>query len=145
MFRSTPLLLLSLPALALLIGTAVLTASAQQAGALATATSISPAAVQTERGAVLYRLACAMCHGDKLEGGSAEALAGNNFRATYQGLPPRAIHHLIAGLHGHLPPLTKQEALDVTVFILNFNGLPLNRELVEAGLDVVPERAATIK
>jgi mono/diheme cytochrome c family protein len=131
MFRLPSLLALSLPALAVLMGATLPQAEAQEK----TAAILSPTAAQTERGAVLYRLACAMCHGDELKGGSAEALAGADVRATYQVLPPRAIYALIGGLHGHLPPVSKQEALDVTAFILDANGLTLGEELVEEGLD----------
>lgn len=141
--RQPPTLLsLILPAVTLLLG-----ATLPQAGAQQEAATLSPAAVQiatqTGRGAVLYRLACAMCHGDELQGGSAEALAGAEVRVTYQVLPPRAIYTLIGGLHGHPPPVTRQEALDATAFILDFNGLPLRGELVEGTLDQLPEGPAT--
>ncbi|THF70113.1 cytochrome c [Deinococcus sp. Arct2-2] len=107
-FHCPSLLAFSLPVLAFLWG-----ATLPQAAAQETTVILSPTAAQATaqavtsqigRGAVLYRLACAICHGDKLEGGSAEALAGASFRATYRSLPPRAIYALIGGLHGHLPP-----------------------------------------
>ncbi|ANE42632.1 c-type cytochrome [Deinococcus puniceus] len=136
MFRLPSLLALSLPALAVLIGATLPQAEAQEkTAAILSPTAAQTATAQIERGAVLYRLACAMCHGDELEGGSAEALAGEGFRATYRALPPRALSHLIDGLHGHLPPVSRQEALDVTAFVLDSNGLPLGKELVENGLD----------
>ncbi len=140
--QPSTLLSLLLPASAVLLGTTLPQAGAQQGAAI-----LSPAAVQITaqigRGAVLYRLACAMCHGDELQGGSAEALAGAEFRTTHQVLPPRAIYTLIGGLHGHLPPVTPQEALDATAFILDFNGLPLRGELVEGTLDQLPGDPAT--
>ncbi|MFB9990748.1 hypothetical protein ACFFLM_01930 [Deinococcus oregonensis] len=142
--RSPVLLALSLPALAVLLGATLPQARAQETSGQATSAALSPVLSQVDdqlgRGAVLYRLACAMCHGDRLEGGSAEALAGDDLKATYQVLPPRAVHKLIEGLHGHLPPLTRQEALDVTAFVLDFNGLPPVGELVEDTLDRLPER-----
>ncbi|MDB5046030.1 MAG: hypothetical protein JWQ08_2080 [Deinococcus sp.] len=142
--RSPVLLAVSLPALALLLGATLPQARAQDTAGQVTPAALSPAvspvADQIGRGAVLYRLACAMCHGDRLEGGSAEALAGNDVKATHQVLPPRAVYALIEGLHGHLPPVTPQEALDVTAFILDSNGLPLEGELVETTLDQSPAR-----
>jgi hypothetical protein len=41
-------------------------------------------------------------------------------------------------LHGHLPPVTQQEVLDVTAFILDFNGLPQQGEVLETTLDQLP-------
>ncbi|UBV42659.1 cytochrome c [Deinococcus taeanensis] len=95
--------------------------------ALATSVPAPAAALhaQLEQGETTYILACAMCHGDRLEGVSAPALSGEHFRATYRTLPPQALHDLIQAT---MPAtrrgtLSAQEVLDVTAYVLHANSL----------------------
>ena len=82
---------------------------------------------QLKRGETTYFLACAMCHGDRLEGVSAMALSGEDFHTLYRPLPPRALHDLIRDTmpYDHRGTLSAQEVLDVTAYLLHENGLPI--------------------
>ncbi|GGL02759.1 c-type cytochrome [Deinococcus radiotolerans] len=103
----------------------------------------SPAlAEQLQRGETTYVLACAMCHGDRLEGVSAPELSGDDFRALYRKLPPRALHDLIRDTmpYDRRGTLSAQEVLDVTAYLLRENGLPLPEgSLTRDTLDQVNE------
>ncbi|WP_343758090.1 cytochrome c [Deinococcus depolymerans] len=99
----------------------------------APATPPTPAQAQQVRGETLYVLACAMCHGDRLEGLSGPSLRGESFEAAFASMPPLGLHDLIRdtmpdGLRGSLTP---QEVLDLTAYLLRENG----RVLPEGGLD----------
>ncbi|ALW87661.1 c-type cytochrome [Deinococcus actinosclerus] len=82
---------------------------------------------QLQRGETTYFLACAICHGDRLEGVSAPELGGGDFRALYRALPPRALHDLIRDTmpYDRRGTLSPQEVLDVTAYLLRENDLPL--------------------
>ncbi len=101
--------------------------------AVATGTPTTPPAVPTpaqaeqlQRGETTYVLACAICHGDRLEGVSAPELGGAAFRALYRTLPPRALHDLIRDTmpYDRRGTLSAQEVLDVTAYLLRENDLP---------------------
>ena len=81
---------------------------------------------QLQRGETTYFLACAICHGDRLEGVSAPGLGGEDFRALYRTLPPRALHDLIRDTmpYDRRGTLSAQEVLDVTAYLLRENDLP---------------------
>lgn len=120
MRRAPPLLLLSLLAFP---GTV---ATGPPSPATPPAVPTPAPAGQLQRGETTYVLACAICHGDRLEGVSAPELDGAAFRALYRTLPPRALHDLIRDTmpddrRGTLSP---QEVLDVTAYLLHENGLP---------------------
>ncbi|WP_189073737.1 c-type cytochrome [Deinococcus sedimenti] len=104
--------------------------SALAATTPAPTTPATPGAALTEqiaRGETTYVLACAMCHGDRLEGVSAMALSGEDFHTLYRPLPPRALHDLIRDTmpYDRRGTLSAQEVLDVTAYLLHENGLPI--------------------
>lgn len=118
---------------ALLLLTLLASLSALATGTLppAPTTPVAPSAPleQLKRGETTYFLACAMCHGDRLEGVSAMALSGEDFHTLYRPLPPRALHDLIRDTmpYDHRGTLSAQEVLDVTAYLLHENGLPIPR------------------
>ncbi|WP_168734809.1 c-type cytochrome [Deinococcus sp. KSM4-11] len=93
------------------------------------------AAAQVKRGEVLYFQACAICHGDRLEGQIGPALSGDDFRATFGGGQVAALHTLITTTMPDDRPgsLSAQEALDVTAYLLVLNGLPRPAAELKAG------------
>lgn len=123
--RPTPALLL-LPLLASL--SALATGTLPQT--TVAATPVVPSTALTEqlaRGETTYVLACAICHGDRLEGVSALALSGEEFHTLYRPLPPRALHDLIRDTmpYDRRGTLSAQEVLDVTAYLLHENDLPI--------------------
>ncbi|MHA0042325.1 c-type cytochrome [Deinococcus sp. PEB2-63] len=78
----------------------------------------SAQAEQFQRGETTYFLACAICHGDRLEGVSASELGGEDFRA---------LHDLIRDTmpYDRRGTLSAQEVLDVTAYLLRENDLPI--------------------
>lgn len=101
----------------------------------------SAQAEQFQRGETTYFLACAICHGDRLEGVSAPELGGEDFRALYRPLPPRALHDLIRDTmsYDRRGTLSAQEVLDVTAYLLRENDLPRPKGALGAEtLDHVP-------
>ncbi|MXV20490.1 c-type cytochrome [Deinococcus xianganensis] len=116
------------PALLLLSLLASLSAVAAGTPTPATPPAVptSAQAEQLQRGETTYFLACAICHGDRLEGVSAPGLGGAAFRALYRTLPPRALHDLIRDTmpDDRRGTLSAQEVLDVTAYLLRENDLP---------------------
>ncbi|WP_189065293.1 c-type cytochrome [Deinococcus seoulensis] len=88
------------------------------------AAPLSAAQVQAARGETVYVLACAMCHGDRLEGISGPALRGESFEAGFADLPPLGLHDLIRDTmpQDQRGTLSPQEVLDVTAYLLGENG-----------------------
>lgn len=79
---------------------------------------------QLGEGQTLYFLSCAMCHGDHLEGVSAPALSGPDFRLHYEGLHRRGLSDFI---QIEMPldrpaSLTDAEVLALTAYVLHQNG-----------------------
>jgi len=99
---------------------------------------------QAERGRVLYRDACASCHGLELTDGSASPLAGPGFSQRWNpgrgvgdfwGWGSSSIDDLFFITRSTMPPgsvgsLSPEEHLDVVAYILQRNGYrPGDREL----------------
>lgn len=84
-------------------------------------------AEQLKAGETTYFLACAICHGDRLEGVSAPALMGKGFVSAYDGVVLDALTGFIAEQmpHDHPGSLSEQEVLDVAAFLLAQNGAKL--------------------
>lgn len=80
-------------------------------------------AAQLKTGETTYFLACAMCHGDRLEGVSAPPLSGEGFTSTYGNMPVSRLTSFIAEQmpHGAPSTLTDQEVLAVTAYLLHEN------------------------
>ena len=83
---------------------------------------------QAERGRQLYDHHCLDCHGEDLEGDVVEhpALAGDQFLYKWNG---QTVGDLFARIHRDMPMddpgiLTRQNAVDLTAFLLRFNGFP---------------------
>ncbi len=84
------------------------------------------AAEQAARGGQVYRDQCASCHGDALEGSVGPPLAGDGFLSVWSARP--AVE-LVDKIHNTMPlqapaPLTRQESLDLTAYILEAGGFP---------------------
>jgi cytochrome c len=84
-------------------------------------------AAQSERGAGMYKRACASCHGDLLTGGeSAPALVGGAFLADWNGL---TVGDLFERIRITMPQdrpgsLSRQENADILAFMLSANKFP---------------------
>lgn len=82
---------------------------------------------QAKRGAALYDEHCASCHGPAGAGGGlAPALTGVAFAANYDGLTvgdlfERNRRTMPVGQEG---TLSRQEAADITAYLLQCNGFP---------------------
>lgn len=96
---------------------------------------------QAARGATLYDLECASCHGPGgAGGGMAPALVGAAFSANYDGLTlddlfERNRTTMPVGREGQL---SRQQNADITAFMLQCNQLP-------AGRDELPAQAMALK
>src|SRR5574340_1580302 len=81
---------------------------------------------QADAGKATFEQTCAICHGDNLQGGVGAALAGRDFLSVsqYQGLTAEYIYHFISTNMPQNAPgsLTKTQYLDLTAYILSFNG-----------------------
>jgi len=87
-------------------------------------------ASQAERGKALYIEHCSRCHGDFLEGDGATergaALVGTTFQEDWESASLNDLFVKIARTMPRGTPgtLTSREALDLTAFLLQFNGYP---------------------
>ena len=81
---------------------------------------------QAEAGKADFEQTCAICHGDNLQGGVGPALAGQEFLSVsqYQGLTVDYLYHFMSTNMPQNAPgsLTKTQYLDITAYILSFNG-----------------------
>jgi mono/diheme cytochrome c family protein len=81
---------------------------------------------QAARGQALYKQRCASCHGQTLGGANAPPLTGNDFLV---GWSQRPVSELFDKVHILMPAdkpgtLTRQEAVDVTAYVLEVGGFP---------------------
>ncbi len=95
------------------------------------------AAEQAARGGQAYRDQCASCHGDALEGSVGPPLAGDGFLSVWSARP---VVELVDKIHNTMPlqapaPLSRQESLDLTAYILEAGGFPAGpAELTDGAL-----------
>ncbi len=86
---------------------------------------------QAKRGAALYDVHCASCHGPAGAGGGlAPALVGSAFAANYDGLTvadlfERNRRTMPVGEEG---TLSREETADITAYMLQCNGFPAGKE-----------------
>src|ERR1700728_415885 len=105
----------------------------------------SPAA-QATAGRAIYQASCSGCHAADLTGlNSASALAGGLFLSSWGD---RTTGELIAFLEGAMPPsnpgsLGEQAYVNVTAFILDFNGAHPGAVPLTAAAKVVIRSVAT--
>ena len=97
---------------------------------------------QAKRGQTLYENHCASCHGPRLTGGSAPALAGNSFMAKW-GQGNHNVDELYYITRAQMPYgsagiLTAQKYIDIVAYILKANGYqPGERELASDSASLV--------
>lgn len=104
-------------------------------GALAAPTPFT--AAQSAAGQKVYTTSCQGCHGAKLQGGRSPALSGANFLKDWQGKPVQELYTYIKTMMPLTKPgsLTDKQALDVTTFVLQSNGIkPGKKPLTTAAL-----------
>jgi len=87
---------------------------------------------QAQAGRTLFHTQCAVCHGDKLEGKSAPALAGDQFLSVSQYQQLNA-DYLYRFMSKHMPlnapgSLSKTQYLDALAYILQVNGYPSGKQ-----------------
>lgn len=93
------------------------------------------AAEQAARGGQVYRNQCASCHGDALEGSVGPPLAGDGFLAVWSARP---VVELVDKIHNTMPlqapePLSRQESIDLTAYILEAGDFPAGTEELTDG------------
>jgi mono/diheme cytochrome c family protein len=94
-------------------------------------------AAQARRGQQVYETQCVSCHGKALEGGVGPLLTGDGFVGAWSG---RAVTDLVDKIHKTMPlqapgTLTREQAIDVTAFILKSNAYKEGTaELTQGGL-----------
>jgi mono/diheme cytochrome c family protein len=92
---------------------------------------------QADKGGDVYRLHCASCHGDLLEGVTGPGLKGHAFRqlTASQGMTAYTLLTVISLNEPENRPgsLTQEEYGDVVAFILQQNGYPAGRDRLSAG------------
>lgn len=121
------------------IGAAVAMLGSQPASPLQTAPADSHSVwdgvytkAQAQRGEAIYGHLCASCHGDKLTGKESEdspALTGRDFESEWKG---RTVGDMFRKILRKMPQdnpgkLSPQESVDLTAFILSFNGFPADK------------------
>ena len=109
-----------------LLLTASILAGASSAGLVDAQSSVSFTRAQADHGRALYDLHCASCHGAALTGGSASALAGNDFQARWSQ-PTRTLDDLHYVMRTSMPfgaggSLSSDDYLALLAFILERNG-----------------------
>jgi alcohol dehydrogenase (cytochrome c) len=103
-------------------------------------------ATQTANGRAIYQANCSGCHGADLAGlNSASALAGGLFMSSWGD---RTTKDLVAFLEGAMPPgnpgsLGEAAYVDVTAFILDFNGARPGRQPLTSASAVAIRSVAT--
>jgi len=94
-------------------------------------------AAQALRGQSVYDTRCASCHGARLEGGSAAALAGSRFMDKW-GRGNRTVDDLYFITRTQMPyeaagTLSVQQYVDVVAYMLKANGYPSGEREMTAG------------
>ena len=109
------------------VALALLVAATVRAQPSAAQTTSGPyTAAQATAGAALYTAQCSMCHGDKLEGISGPALAGNDFLSKWTGQTADDLRDVIATQMPLTSPgsLKPAEVMSVLAYILQQNKYP---------------------
>jgi mono/diheme cytochrome c family protein len=91
---------------------------------------------QAQAGQTVFRVQCAICHGDALEGKAGPALAGAQFLSVSQYQQLNA-DYLYRFMSKHMPAnapgsLSEAEYLDALAYILKVNGYPSGPEPLTA-------------
>ena len=81
---------------------------------------------QADAGKDVFQKVCAICHGDRLQGGAGPALAGQQFLSVsqFQEVTAAYFYHFMST---HMPltdpgSLTKTQYLDIMAYFLKING-----------------------
>jgi S-disulfanyl-L-cysteine oxidoreductase SoxD len=83
-------------------------------------------AAQARRGEATFRMHCALCHGEMLEGAAGPPLVGDPFLASRDGQP---VSDLFDKIHNTMPAdtpgtLEPQQVADLVAFVLQANAFP---------------------
>ena len=117
------------------VASAVVVAAGRQAGARRTVWDGVYGAAQAERGKEAYAQKCSGCHGDFLDGdsanGGAVALSGTTFADNWESA---SLNDLFVKIGKTMPrdapgTLSSRDTLDLMAFLLQYNGLPAGTEL----------------
>jgi mono/diheme cytochrome c family protein len=109
------------------VALAVLVSASLRALPSAAQTTSGPyTADQAKAGAAIYTAQCSMCHGEKLEGISGPALAGNDFISKWNGQTADDLRDVIATQMPLTSPgsLKPAEVMSVLAYILQQNKYP---------------------
>jgi mono/diheme cytochrome c family protein len=104
----------------------VLSACALEARQSRSITDRVYSATQAARGQQIYKVQCAGCHGDGMEGGTGPALAGDEFLSNWSARPLASFVDKVQKTmpFGQAGTLSRQESIDLTSFILQAGKFP---------------------
>ncbi|MBB2160018.1 c-type cytochrome [Gluconacetobacter sacchari] len=87
------------------------------------------AAADTARGAALYRAACAMCHGSRLEGNFQTPALTGRFVANWAGAPVAELEDYVQRAMPLMAPgtLSPEDTKAIVAFLLEANAIPRGR------------------
>ncbi len=87
------------------------------------------AAAQATRGEAHYEVSCRSCHGADLSGGSARALAGEDFIHNWSGVKLDSMFDRVRAMPpGAASRLGDEAYLDIVTYVLEVNGFPAGTE-----------------
>lgn len=88
---------------------------------------------QAQRGREQFEVSCGHCHGDDLGGGDGPALVGAGFMRNWLEDSLQSLYdHVRREMPGDFPgSLSEDQAVDLTGFLLQANGLPAGSEPLE--------------
>ncbi len=94
---------------------------------------------QAAQGGTLFKQKCAVCHGDKLQGGAGPTLVGNQFFLRYGGKPLSALWSIV---HTQMPlnapgTLSEPQSLAIVAFILQQNSFPAGPSPIVGHYDIL--------
>src|SRR5215467_14073214 len=92
---------------------------------------------QAARGQELYKVQCARCHGNTMEGGSGPSLAGDTFLSNWSAQPlANFVDKIQKTMPFNLPgSLSRSQSMDLTAYILQAGKFPAGeRGLTETAL-----------
>jgi len=96
---------------------------------------------QATRGAALYEKHCLLCHGEKLEGGLAPELAGDDFMKYWT---TKTVGDLVEQMRMTMPAddpgsLTPAQFTDLAAYILSKNQLPAGQKELAAEVEALKQ------
>src|SRR4029077_3614447 len=98
--------------------------AAQQQGALSGRGRLPLTTEQAQKGAAVYDVSCASCHGANLSDGIAPSLTGGGFKSRWNGQSPAALRDYVRRTMppGQAGALTNEQYTNLVTLLLKENG-----------------------